>query len=480
MTKRTCLCTIAALTPTLAHAGEPQCAPTFTQKITTGGDVTTGNQKFGNAVAIAGNVAVVGEPGDIVNGGTSVGSLSVFRFDGAQWNFEQLLPFPDPGFSGFFAERALDTDGQTIVAGDSNAIVGEDNLIAGAVYVWEYNGATWDFTQKIISPEPNQPEQFGADATIDAGRIFVGAVNYNHPGPPVTGNTGAVLVYIKNEGLWQLDQEVFEDEPTTGADFGHAVCVQGTLMVVSAYKDTATGSVVVFDGSSGDWEQAAKLAPDDLLNFDDFAWRVACIDTLTFAATCPDCNTDVAGGGGAVYVYSGASGTWQQVDKLFDPNGLNDDALGTSIGAHGDTIIAGTPLDDNGAPQTGSASIFRRTDGVWAYEATLNAPGAQPGNVMGNAVAVQGNTALVGVVNDDTAGFNAGAALFYDLACPDDPPPPPGPDLDGSGTVDSTDLNIVLANFGCTEAPCAGDTDGDGDTDSTDLNNILAAFGTMP
>jgi hypothetical protein len=52
-----------------------------------------------------------------------------------------------------------------------------------------------------------------------------------------------------------------------------------------------------------------------------------------------------------------------------------------------------------------------------------------------------------------------------------------GPDLNGDGEVDSSDLNIVLADFGCSvPRDCAGDTDGDGDTDSSDLNVVLAAF----
>lgn len=53
-------------------------------------------------------------------------------------------------------------------------------------------------------------------------------------------------------------------------------------------------------------------------------------------------------------------------------------------------------------------------------------------------------------------------------------------DLNGDRVVNSTDLNIVLTDFGCTAGPgnCPGDADGDGDTDSTDLNIVLTAFGT--
>ncbi len=47
-------------------------------------------------------------------------------------------------------------------------------------------------------------------------------------------------------------------------------------------------------------------------------------------------------------------------------------------------------------------------------------------------------------------------------------------DLDGSGSIDSGDLNVVLGGFGINGS---GDTDGDGDTDSADLNAVLGVFG---
>lgn len=76
------------------------------------------------------------------------------------------------------------------------------------------------------------------------------------------------------------------------------------------------------------------------------------------------------------------------------------------------------------------------------------------------------------VIATDWAGnVGTGPTLSFSM-----PGSPPQADLDGSGTVDSTDLNIVLTDFGCI-ASCTGDIDDDGDTDSTDLNILLATFG---
>ncbi len=77
------------------------------------------------------------------------------------------------------------------------------------------------------------------------------------------------------------------------------------------------------------------------------------------------------------------------------------------------------------------------------------------------------------------AGFGADVAYaptavtvsFTKVDCP--------ADLSGDGVVNSSDLNMVLANFGCAGGACSGDVDGDGDTDSADLNLLLAAFGDV-
>lgn len=86
-----------------------------------------------------------------------------------------------------------------------------------------------------------------------------------------------------------------------------------------------------------------------------------------------------------------------------------------------------------------------------------------------------GRWSLIGVVDDaDPISVNRLAA--FELAGVE-PPARCAGDLDGSGEVDSTDLNVLLTDFGCPGPGCTGDADGDGDTDSTDLNLVLSVFG---
>ena len=57
------------------------------------------------------------------------------------------------------------------------------------------------------------------------------------------------------------------------------------------------------------------------------------------------------------------------------------------------------------------------------------------------------------------------------------PPSTPG-DIDDDGDVDLTDLATLLADFGCSTAPCTGDLTGDGVTGLADLSLLLANFGS--
>jgi hypothetical protein len=50
-------------------------------------------------------------------------------------------------------------------------------------------------------------------------------------------------------------------------------------------------------------------------------------------------------------------------------------------------------------------------------------------------------------------------------------------DVDGDGIVNTADLLLLLADWGCSDSYCPGDLDEDGETNTADLLTLLADWG---
>lgn len=152
--------------------------------------------------------------------------------------------------------------------------------------------------------------------------------------------------------------------------------------------------------------------------------------------------------------------------------GAGTNLTGTAVSEDGKTIVGATwPF---GPALLGNGVIWREGVGTTLFKDYLIEQGVEfPANF---------NFAFVADMSPNGEWFcgwghngSLANAVSWFVHIPG--PVATGPDLNGDGFVDSLDLNILLAGFGCT-AECAGDADGDGDVDSEDLNIILGAFGT--
>src|SRR6185436_14116419 len=104
-----------------------------------------------------------------------------------------------------------------------------------------------------------------------------------------------------------------------------------------------------------------------------------------------------------------------QQANLIATDGEADDQLGKAVALSGDTVLVGAPADNVGSVvNQGSAYVFRRSSGVWSQEAQLLAPDGQGGDAFGSTVALEGDVAVVGAPFADTnAGLNAGAIYVF-------------------------------------------------------------------
>lgn len=110
---------------------------------------------------------------------------------------------------------------------------------------------------------------------------------------------------------------------------------------------------------------------------------------------------------GAVYIYRRTSpegNAWTFVKKVFAPDNFPADLFGASVDVSGDTLIIGSPQDDDGCPgmgncSTGSAYIFQRDAGGadnWGFVAKLTATTAVANSFFGRSVGISGDWAIVG------------------------------------------------------------------------------------
>src|SRR5262249_62047197 len=110
---------------------------------------------------------------------------------------------------------------------------------------------------------------------------------------------------------------------------------------------------------------------------------------------------------GSAYVFVRSGGVWTQQQKLPARGGGANDFFGCSVALSGDTVIVGAFGGDIGSNvDQGSAYVFTRTGTAWTKQQKLTADEGAAFDHFGFSVALSGNTAVVGALND-TIGSNA-------------------------------------------------------------------------
>ena len=233
-------------------------------------------------------------------------------------------------------------------------------------------------------------------------RVFIGFI-----GLVALGDTPTVIAQCE---LGQL----FGSDTALGDHFGEAVAIDGDFLVIGAHADddmgSFSGSAYVFARQGLEWIEQAKLAADEGALFDAFGLAVTISgDYVAVGALADD---DDGGGSGAVYVFAGNGETWVQQAKLTASDPSAGDAFGVSVSLDSDLLVVGAHRVDDAGEDSGAAYVFRRIGSTWTQEAKLIAADADESDFFGEAVAISGDTVIVGAARDDAAK-NAGAAYVF-------------------------------------------------------------------
>jgi hypothetical protein len=240
--------------------------------------------------------------------------------------------------------------------------------------------------------------KFGISVSISGDTAVVGA--------PDEGEAGAAYVFTRSDGIWTERATLVAPVRASGDKFGFNVAIAGDTAVVGAPNVDRTipdrGVAYVFVGSGEFWRLQATLAASDATPGDALGFDVA-ISGDTVVAGAPRVVGNVVGvGPGAAYVFTRTGEAWSEQAKLTSSDASANDQFGYSVGVSGDTAAVGVVNDDIGAAvDQGSARVFTRSGSTWTQQAKLVAADGAPGDGMGFSISISGDTVATGAYLDD-------------------------------------------------------------------------------
>ncbi len=213
------------------------------------------NDQFGTSVAISGDLAVVGAPGDR-DGGPDSGSA--YLFDGSTgWSQSAKLTASDAA--------AVDRFGTSVGINGDLSIVGaplddDGGPDSGSAYLFD-GSTSWSQVAKLSASDGAALDQFGYSVAMGDDLAIVGAWGDDDGGSA----SGAAYVFDGSTG-WNQLAKLTASDAAAGDQFACSVASSGNLAIAGARLDddrgSASGSAYVFDRSIG-WSQVAKLTDSD-------------------------------------------------------------------------------------------------------------------------------------------------------------------------------------------------------------------------
>ena len=366
---------------------------------------------FGAALAFDGDTLVVGAPNESsaatgVDGDGSddsaqgSGAVYVFTRTGTNWAQDAYLKASNPDPSDHFG-AALALDGDTLAVGapgESSASTGVggdpfDDMAgtadSGAVYVFARSG-TWSQQAYIKASNTGYADEFGRALALDGNRLAVGAPLEASSATGIDGDggddaangAGTVYVFLNSPEGWAQEAYIKAGNTGVGDNFGSAVALDASTLVVGAPREDSDANGV--DGDDRD---------------------------------------DSASDAGAVYVFAHSGIAWVPEAYLKASDSATRHLFGSSVAIFGDFVLVGAPNHNGGAtdlgddlgsssvPGSGAAYLFYRQilSGIfWSEVTRIKASNTGESDSFGEVVAIGVDTFVVGASAERSAATGVG------------------------------------------------------------------------
>lgn len=341
---------------------------------------------FGTHVAMHGKTAVASAHWDAPNDLVQAGSAHVFVRENGDWSELQKLTQDVPEFHAWFG-RSVALDGDTVLVGAPYA-----GTAQGAAYAFARSGDTFGLQKKLTRSDPQPDSGFGFALDVSGDRIAIGAIDDEDGGL----RSGALYAFRKEGTTWVEEQKLSATDPAADRQFGAAVDVDDTRLIVGApgtgsSPTTLAGTAYVFERAGTTWTGQKLLIPDGVVG-DRFGDSVA-VDGDTIVVGAPgDESTTV----GAAYVFQKNGASFELVQTLAPTDGEAGDYFGGAVDVDGDRLLVAAYRDDGVGEDSGSVYVFVRDAGTWSEKQKLVPSDAAALDLFGVSVSLDGTSATIG------------------------------------------------------------------------------------
>lgn len=350
---------------------------------------TSSLDAFGNEIAISGSYA------------HDFSQTRIFVFEKNGTTISQETYFTPTDFAPFdnFGEKvSIDND---FIAASSRF---NDQIAsnAGAVYLYRKVSGNWMFFQKITAFDGGADDYFGSDVKVIGNQLFVSAINNEPIGQPTATNSGAVYVYNFNGTNWVFSQKIIQSGTY---NFGNKIKVANNQLVVAAGTDLHTYNFDGSNWNFSSTLTSSTMVDFDLDNDQLFVLRVSgfsfnmdiyneVADTWSLNTTLTLLNLNdrmptnfevknnlmfisfnfhplLYTGKTPVAMFKKISGVWTYQELIYGVGPFDyDDGFGSQMAISNDIVVIGAPIER--MPQAYGGNAYTIDVALSVNENTLN------------------------------------------------------------------------------------------------------------
>ncbi len=375
-------------------------------------------ERFGSALSLDGNTALIGAVSDANN---RSGSAYIFiRNSSGGWSQQTRLSAEEGSPDRYF--------GNSVSLGGSAALVGSPG--SNAAYLFARDSMNrWALEKKLEAEQPISESLFGISVALSNDVALVGAAAIN-----------SAYLFKRVQNSWVQQQKLIAQDSGRNNFFGGSVALVDNVALIGAYRDDSSGddagaAYLFVSNVSGQWVQQEKLLAMDGMSNDQFGLHVALDDGIAVVGAIGD--SEKGPDSGSVYLFiRDASNQWNTRGKIIAQDGEEGDWYGYRVAVSNNRVLVGAPRENDYGENAGAAYLFDRvrldSDGDGLLDVVDNCPSVLSQNQRDTDNDGQGDACDE---DDDNDGVLDGQDPFPKDASEN-------VDEDGDGVGDNTDPDL--------------------------------------